>query len=197
MTDWSATWRDQVSERDARAIEKAEVHLGDLADRWVRLQSMVAAGGTGESVGRSMPGPRVPVRADVIDLQGEIAAWAARMASLAAGALRAGGSNICSTVGRLVYIQSNISSIWVEDPATGREIADGAGRLRWKCRFAAGEVARAFPIDVECPECGCMALWAHPGLGLVRCGMQECGAEWMAEAMAVSVWDSDSATSRD
>lgn len=183
-------WRDELAERDVRVIERAEVDLSDLGVRWIALAGMVAAGGAPGDGARSVPGPRVPIRADVVDLQVEIARWTVRMVSLASGALRAGFSNVRSTVGGLGYLSSNISSIWREDPDTARDIADGAGRLRWRARRISGEVSSAFPIDVDCPECGEPALWAHPGRGLVRCGMPECGAEWMAADLAVAVWQS-------
>lgn len=196
MKDGERTWRDQVDTAVARRIERAELDLDELIRRWFALAGMVAADGVKDGAGvRTTPGPTVPVRVDVVDLQIEIKAWVQKQVPLARGALRAGFSNERSIVGGLGYLHSNIGSIWEEDPATAEEIANGAGRLQWRAKRIAGEVSAAFPVDVDCPECGCLSLWAHPGRGLIRCGMPECEGEWDAGQLAVAAWKSDTPTS--
>lgn len=190
MNDWAQQWQDEQEGRVSRRVERAEMDLDDLADRWVRLAGMVAATGSTADGSRGVAGPTVPIRVDVVDLQRDIASFVARVVPLARGALRAGFSNRCSTVGGLGYLRSNMRSIWTEDPATGEEVARDAGKLRWRARRIAGEVSSAFALDVVCPACGYLALWAHPGRGLVRCGMAECGSEWVAADLAVEVWRS-------
>ena len=196
MKDAEQAWRDQVDEETARRVERAERDLDELTRRWFALAGMVPAGGSKEGAGvRTAPGPTVPIRVDVVDLQMEITAWVRTNLPLARGALRAGFSNERSIVPALGYFRSNIGSIWKEDPATAEEIASGAGRLQWRARRIAGEVSAAFPVDVDCPECGCLSLWAHPGRGLIRCGMPECEGEWAAGQLAVAAWKSDTPTS--
>lgn len=196
MNDAQQAWMDQVDARTARRVERAELDLDELTRRWFALTGMVAAGGSKDGVGvRSAPGPTVPIRVDVVDLQVEIAVWVREQVPLARGALRAGFSNERSTVAGLGYLSSNIGSIWEEDPATAEDIASGAGRLQWRAKRVAGEVSSAFPVDVDCPECGCLSLWAHPGRGLIRCGVSDCAGEWAAGQLAVVVWQSDTPTS--
>lgn len=196
MNDTEHAWMDREDAAMARRVERAERDLDELTRRWFALVGMVPAGGVKDGAGvRTPPGPSVPIRVDVVDLQMEIVAWVGEVLPLARGALRAGFSNNRSTVVGLGYLRSNISSIWSEDPGTAEDIADGAGRLQWRARRVAGEVSSAFPVDVDCPDCGCLSLWAHPGRGLIRCGMPECGAEWAAGRLAVAVWKSDTPTS--
>lgn len=196
MNDAQQAWMDQVDAQTAQRVERAERDLDELTRRWFALAGMVPAGGAKDGVGvRMTPGPTVPIRVDVVDLQMEIAAWVREVLPLARGALRAGFSNERSTVVALGYLRSNIGSIWGEDPATAEDIARGAGRLQWRARRVAGEVSAAFPVDVDCPECGCLSLWAHPGRGLIRCGVSDCGGEWAAGQLAIAVWKSDTPTS--
>lgn len=195
MRDAQQAWRDQVDTATARRVERAEVDLDELIRRWFALAGMVPAGGVKDGAGvRTLPGPTVPIRVDVVDLQMEIRAWVRTNLPLARGALRAGFSNERSIVGALGYLRSNIGSIWGEDPATAEVIAEGAGRLQWRAKRIAGEVSAAFPVDVDCPDCGCLSLWVHPGRGLIRCGMSDCAGEWAAGQLAVAVWKSDDTT---
>lgn len=196
MNDTEHAWAEQEDAAVARRVERAERDLDELTRRWFALAGMVPAGGVKDGAGvKTAPGPSVPIRVDVVDLQMEITAWVGEVLPLARGALRAGFSNNRSTVAGLGYLRSNIGSIWGEDPGTAEDIADGAGRLQWRARRLAGEVSAAFPVDVDCPDCGCLSLWAHPGRGLIRCGVSDCGAEWAAGQLAVAVWESDTPTS--
>lgn len=194
MSDAEREWLERVDEATARRVERAERDLDELTRRWFALAGMVPAGGVKDGAGvRTSPGPSVPIRVDVVDLQMEIAAWVGEVLPLARGALRAGFSNSRSTVAGLGYLRSNIGSIWREDPGTAEDVADGAGRLQWRARRLAGEVSSAFPLRdaAECPECDLRMLWAHPGHGLVRCANPECGHEAMAGDFAVEVWRSE------
>lgn len=197
MRDDEQAWQDQVDAVRVRRIGRAEQDLDELARRWFALAGMVQVEGAKDGAGvRTTPGPTVPIRVDVVDLQIEIKGWVRKQLPLARGALRAGFSNERSIVAGLGYLRSNIGSIWEEDPATAEEIADGAGRLQWRAKRIAGEVSAAFPVDVDCPECGCLSVWVHPGRGLIRCGMPDCKGEWVAGQLAVAVWNSDTPTSR-
>lgn len=129
MKDAERSWLEQVDEATARRVERAERDLDELTRRWFALAGMVPAGGVKDGAGvRTSPGPSVPIRVDVVDLQMEIAAWLRGVLPLALGALRAGLSNSRSTVAGLGYLRSNIGSIWGGDPATAEDIADEIGR---------------------------------------------------------------------
>ncbi|GAA1333206.1 hypothetical protein GCM10009592_26780 [Brachybacterium rhamnosum] len=187
MADWAKAWQDEVDERTRAVVDRAVVHLDDLEVRYLALGGMVTPG-RGAPGGRRPAGPSVPVRVDVIDLARDVEVFAVRYAGLVAGTLRAGSSNTRSTVGALAYVGNNLGTAALEDPTLAVDVEGGAAKLRWRARRLVGEVASAFPVDVDCPECGLMSLWVHPGRGVVKCGVEDCGAEWTVGEIAVPVW---------
>ena len=195
MADWTAQWQDELDERAARLVQRAQVHLDDLAVRYAALGELVVPG-RGNSTGRRTPaGPSVPIRVDVVDLARDTEAFAARFATLVAGTLRAGSSNTRTTIAALGYVGDNLGPASLADPSLADDVEAGAGKLRWRARRLVGEVSAAFPVDVDCPECGLPALWVHPGRGIVRCGVEECGGEWTLGEIAVPLWTASQPTS--
>lgn len=191
MADWTANWQDELDRQVLGLVERATVHLDDLQVRYAALGGMLepGRGSAGGGGGRkSAAGPSVPVRVDVIDLAVDVERFARRHAGLVAGTLRAGSSNARSTVGALAYVGEHLGRAALADPTLAGDVESGAGKLRWRARRIVGEVARAFPVDVDCPECGLMALWVHPGRGVVRCGVESCGSEWTVGEIAVPIW---------
>lgn len=190
MADWKQEWAGQVDERTRRTVERAEANLGDLAGRYVALEDFLTPGGAGDTSGsrRPAPGSAAPVRLDVVDLSADIERWARKAASLVAGALRAGVPVGSSTVGALTYIRRNLGPAALEDPTLADDVDSAAGKLRWRCQRLAGEVSAAFPVDVDCPACGLTSLWVHPGRGIVKCGVEDCGEEWTVDDYSLLTW---------
>lgn len=188
MADWTANWQDELDDRVRTLVLRAQVHLDDLEVRYLALGEMLTPG-RGVSAGRrTSPGPTVPIRVDVVDLARDMEAFAVRYAGLVAGTLRAGSSNTRSTVAALAYVGEHLGRASIADPSLATDVESGAGKLRWRARRLVGEVAAAFPVDVDCPECGLMSLWVHPERGIVKCGVVECGSEWAVGEIAVPVW---------
>lgn len=188
MADWTAQWQDELDERTRGLVQRAQVHLDDLEVRYLALGTMLAPGRGAGGGRRPMPGPSVPIRVDVIDLARDVEAFATRHAGLVSGTLRAGRSNTRSTVGALSYVADMLGQASLADPSLAEDVESGAAKLRWRARRMVGEVSAAFPVDVDCPECGLMALWVHPGRGIVKCGVESCGSEWTVGEIAVPVW---------
>ncbi|HEX7352512.1 hypothetical protein [Brachybacterium sp.] len=193
MADWTENWQDELDERLRDLVLRAQVHLDDLAVRYLALGGMVTPG-RGEATGRRTPaGPSVPIRVDVVDLARDVEAFANRYAGLVAGTLRAGRSNTRSTVGALSYVGNMLGQAALADPTIATDVEGGAAKLRWRARRLVGEVSTAFPVDAPCPDCTLPSLWVHPGRGIVKCGVETCGSEWTVGDIAVPIW----AASRD
>lgn len=189
MADWTANWQDEVDEQLRALVMRAQVHLDDLEVRYAALGGLIVPerrGGGGSS--KPAAGPSVPIRVDVVDLACDVEAFANRYAGLVAGTLRAGSSNTRSTVAALAYVGDHLGQAVLADPSLAGDVESGAGKLRWRARRLVGEVSAAFPVDVDCPECGLMSLWVHPGRGVVKCGVESCGSEWTVGEIAVPVW---------
>lgn len=191
MADWTTEWQDELDERARRLVERAQMHLDDLAVRYLALGSMVAPGAAVPGNRRPAPGPSVPIRVDVVDLARDVEAFGTRYAGLVAGTLRAGAAPVRTTVQALAYVSGRLGPASLADPSLAEDVESGAARLRWRARHLTGEVSAAFPVDVDCPECGLMALWVHPGRGVVKCGVEACGGEWTVAELAVPVWSTD------
>lgn len=188
MADWTANWQEELDERARGLVQRAQTHLDDLEVRYLALGPMVVPGRGEVGARRSVPGPSVPIRVDVVDLARDIEGFATRFSGLVAGTLRAGSSNTRSTVAALAYVGDNLGPAALADPSLAGDVESGAGSLRWRARRLVGEVSAAFPVDVDCPECGLMSLWVHPGRGVVKCGVESCGSEWTVGEIAVPVW---------
>lgn len=188
MADWTDRWQDELDERTAALVERAQVHVDDLVVRYEGLRDMVQPGKGNTTGRRAAAGPSVPIRVDVVDLAREIDRFALRYAALLSGALRAGASRVRSVHDALVYVSDRLGPASLADPSLAVDVESAAASLRWRARHLVGEVEAAFPVDVPCPECGMPALWVHPGMGVVRCGMGECGHEWSVGDIAVPLW---------
>lgn len=188
MADWTTNWQDELDQRTRALVQRAQGHLDDLVVRYVKLGTMRMPGRPDAGGRRSTPGPSVPIRVDVVDLARDVERFATRHAGLVAGTLRAGSSNTRSTVAALAYVGEHLGPAALADPSLADDVEAGAGKLRWRARRLVGEVSAAFPVDVDCPDCGLMALWVHPGRGIVKCGVESCGSEWTVGDIAVPVW---------
>lgn len=190
MPDWTDQWREHLDEQARRVVERAVVHLDDLQVRYLGLRGIVGAGSGhgGGDVTRNVPGPRVPVRLDVVDLARDVEVFSTRYAGLVAGALRAGRPNVRSIVGALSYVGEYLGPAALADPSLAGDVETKAAGLRWRARHLVGDVSAAFPVDVDCPGCGLMSLWVHPGRGVVKCGVEACGQEWSVGDLAVPAW---------
>lgn len=196
MGDYTARWQDELDQRVRDVVLRARVHLDDLEVRYLALGGMVAPGRGAAGPRRVVAGPTVPIRVDVVDLARDVEAFAVRYAALVAGTLRAGRSNTRSTVGALSYVGDMLGPAALADPSLAGDVESGAAKLRWRARHLVGEVATAFPVDVDCPACGLMSLWVHPGRGLVKCGVDACNTEWAIGDIAVPVWSARHAPER-
>jgi hypothetical protein len=189
MGDWS----DQEARRLAEHIHRTSERLEALSGRYGQLHALLAPG-TGRPVDFGMPvsrdpGPRLPLRVDVLDLMEAIDSYLAGFLPLVRGTLRLGeGAGTWKGTGReqamagLSFLAAGLATVYTEDPGLGDDLSRGAWKLERRACWIFGEKSKPFALVEACPECGVQALWVVPDRMVIRCGNPECRTETAVDA---------------
>lgn len=191
MTAWGQEWEAAEAERLAAHIERTVSRLDSLAGRYMRLRGELPAGsrrGRDSDERRAGPGPRLPLRVDVLDLVDAVEDFAGRLGPLVRGTLRLGPAPVYRhrgdmVAGILAVMGKGLGRVYSEDWQLGEDVSRGAWQLDRRTGLLFGEVSRPFPLVDVCPECGLLSLWVVPDRLVIRCGNPACGAERTVHAV--------------
>jgi hypothetical protein len=191
-------WTEQQARRLQEHISRTSARLEALAARYGQLNVLLSPG-TGQPADWGMPvirdpGPRAPLRVDVLDLIEDIDRFLTGYLPLVRGTMRLGpgsGTWTRTTEGHaqasragLTFLAAALASIYAEDPALGDELSGHIWRLDRRAGWIFGDNSRPFALAEACPDCSVRSLWVVPDRMVIRCANPPCGAEWPVDAAA-------------
>jgi hypothetical protein len=153
-------------------IETAQ-QLRDLSARWKALNASLDPGRTGERTHNHIPGPKLPLRVDVLDtiLQIRLDAlrWVANLRSI-----RAKGQLSPNTESSLIWLADQLAS-WPQDNRTDliEEICDQTAKHSTQVKILLGIEQRPVTARLRCPYCG-RNLTIKPDQGFILCRNHDC-----------------------
>lgn len=179
------------AERLAAHVQRTEDRLLTLAERYSRLREELPAGGhrgNDDDRRRSKPGPRLPLRVDVLDLIEAVEDFTDRLGPLVRGTLRIGTAPVYQTRADAVWaalgvMRRGLMRVYAEDWQLGDDVSRRAWLLERRTGELFGEVSRPFPLTERCPSCAMPSLWVVPDRLVIRCGNPACAAERSVHAV--------------
>jgi len=163
---------------DKPLIETAQ-ELRDLATRYKELSTELEPGRTGERTSRSMPGPRLPLRVDVLDaildIRTDTLLWEAELRlELNQGAVKN------TDVERSLFWVADAIEKWPTDNRTKliEEISYSTAKRHTQVRILLGLEQRPLTARLRCPYCEkSLVIKLDQGLLLCRNHGCRCAAE--------------------
>lgn len=158
---------------DKPLIETAQ-ELRDLATWYKDLSAELEPGRTGERTSRSMPGPRLPLRVDVLDaildIRTDTLLWEAELRHL-----RDQGGVPNTNAERSLYWVADTIEKWPHDSQTEliAEIGFSTGRRHSQVKILLGLEQRPLSARLRCPYCT-KSLVIKLDQGLLLCRNRAC-----------------------
>lgn len=192
-----ADWTQEAGAEDARLlaahIARTVGRLESLAARYGELRNLLGVAGRVQDYSApapgGSPGPRLPLRVDVLDTVVDIERYLRALVPLVRGTLRLGpgGLPVRDRTERvrssLLFLASGLAGVYAEDPGLGDDISRGAWALERRAGWIFGERSRAFALTEPCSACGLPALWVVPERMIVRCGNPACNMQRPVDAV--------------
>jgi hypothetical protein len=190
-------WTREAAAEDARLlaahIARTVGRLESLAGRYGELRNLLGGAGRVQDLSvppsGNAPGPRLPLRVDVLDTMAEIEAYLRELVPLVRGTLRLGtNGRPPADRGRrvragLLFLASGLAGVYAEDPSLGDDVSRGAWQLERRAGWIFGDRSRAFALSEPCEVCGVPALWVVPERMMVRCGNPACNMQRPVDAV--------------